>query len=1209
MLKFQRFSQNSRYLFRWGIVAASILALLFLSLSLVDFSPFHNFKKEVSRMEKRLHERQDKLEALALNVLNTPLDERFKQEGLSEDMVLYQYYKDSLCFWENTLPIAHDDILYGQVIVDFMSRKPYSVESISQFPLLYLNVNINGNDKYLNLGNAWYVVKTYHKAPYTVITALLIQTDYPIANTFIKNGVNPHLHLRSHFSIVPANLDEGYLVFNKSKSSLLFSVLVDAQLYNQQSTMLFRWLSVLCVLLALFCTLKGFPKSRTLWIVLPLLGVLRLFCYFLEGQMMGSPIVSSMVSPLLYADANFSSSLANLLLNNIFIFFCVSAIIILRRSFSRFFYLLRETPFRSSRRLFWACLFAVIPILLIVYIHISLRSIVINSSIVMEILKISELSIYSILVYASFGLLFTSLYLLIGLGWPVWLKRGSRATLLLQRVLVSYIVLVSLYSLITVSIYGAHKERERNRVWTQKMAIERDPDTEILFRNIDLFIASDLLIKSYIQFDQSDDLIRDLIRDRLEDYFFPSLKNKYAVQATTCRPGGYLLMDDTPSPVNCYNYFHQIISAYGTQLYEDSHFYYLNNPNGRTSYMGIYNFKFDGGYRDLYIELDSHPVKDMIGYPELLRDQTNREISRIPFNYSFAKYVQGGLNAFSGNYIYPTQMKGNYPEGSFSVVKRGGYLHYINSFDANTVIVLSRPSNTLFLYVVSFSYLILFFGLIVFAIVRLPAKVFWKMTLNRSFRRKIMLLVVVSLVVALVFMGLGSVWFGVKLYNDNNRRAMEEKIATSQSMLQYSFRFLDGLERVDKAQLAEELTQFSRNVHIDINIYNTSGWLVQTSQPEMLEKYLMGRRMNSEAFKAMSDSHQLKFFHKEHIGNLDYYSVYAPLFNDKGKLIGYLNLPYFSRESDITNDLTSIVATIANIYILLLLAAILAGTAISNQLGRPLVEVAKKMQRLDLTKQREHIDYKGKNELGELIRTYNKMVDDVAEASQRMAQTEREQAWREMARQIAHEIKNPLTPMRLSLQHLIRLKRENVPDWPERFDGLAQTLIEQIDILSDSASELSSFSRFYSEEPTPVELNHLIREQCTLFSTGEAVKVSFISGVDPATVMGRKQQLSRVLVNLISNAKQALEGNPHGRVRLRLEQEDGHYALHVEDNGPGVTEKLQKRLFTPNFTTKSGGTGLGLAICRSIIEQSNGTISYTTSEWGGACFTIQLPAL
>ncbi|MCL2502082.1 MAG: ATP-binding protein, partial [Bacteroidales bacterium] len=1019
-------------------------------------------------------------------------------------------------------------------------------------------------------------------------------------NAFIKSEVNPRLRLGRHFSIIPVYIDEGYPVYGSDGETVLFNVLHDVRLYNAKSAMFLRWFSIWWAVLGIFCFLWGFPKGKSLWIALPLLGLLRLFCFLLERQLSE---LSPLFSTMLYSDPSLSETLANLLFNHLFIFFAISAVVIVRRSFVRFFIRLREAPRSGLQYVRHAASLALLPLLLAVHIHVCLRSIAIHANMGMEIFRVGELSIYSVLVYFSFGLLFTALYFLICLGWPIWVKKGYRNILLSQRMIALYVGGIALYSLVMVAVYGSQRELERNRDWTVKMGMERDAETEKLLLQAEGVIDADVILKSMIEYDVDD----NLILSRLMNVHFAGLQGRYDLQITLCRPGDNLLIETQPIPVNCYNFFHLEIARYGTLLEENSAFYFLDNANGRTSYIGVIHFRFYGGYRDLYIELDSRLVKEMIGYPELLRDQTDPEWSRVPYNYSFAKYMLGDLNTFSGSYMYSTQLPTQYPTGSFTVMEKDGYRHYINSFNTHAVIILSRPVYTFFSYLVSFSYLALFYGLIIFGIIKLPVSKFWKRNPNRSFRRRIMLLVVVSLIGALIFMGSGSVWFGIKLYNENNRRAMEEKMQIAQSMLEYSFRLVDRWESVNIELLSQQLTQLSKNMHIDINIYDQRGWLVQTSQPEIFDKYLMGSCMNSTAFRMMDRMHRLKFFHKEHIGGLQYYSVYAPFFNDKGKRMGYLNLPYFSRESKIAGDLTSVVATVANIYILLLLAAILAGTALSNQLGRPLVEVGKKMQRLDLTRQLEHINYKGKDELGELIHTYNKMVDDLAEASGRIAQTEREQAWREMARQIAHEIKNPLTPMRLSLQHLIRLKKEKVPDWSERFDGLAQTLIEHIDILSDAASELSSFSRFYSEETAPVELNHLIEEQRVLFSTGETVKILFTSEVNPAYVMGRKQQLSRVLVNLISNARQALEGRAGGRVRLRLEQTEEMYALHVEDDGPGVPKDLRNRLFKPNFTTKSSGTGLGLAICRSIIEQTQGTISYGSSEWGGACFTILLP--
>jgi nitrogen fixation/metabolism regulation signal transduction histidine kinase len=267
------------------------------------------------------------------------------------------------------------------------------------------------------------------------------------------------------------------------------------------------------------------------------------------------------------------------------------------------------------------------------------------------------------------------------------------------------------------------------------------------------------------------------------------------------------------------------------------------------------------------------------------------------------------------------------------------------------------------------------------------------------------------------------------------------------------------------------------------------------------------------------------------------------------------------------------------------------------------------MELLDISQQPEHINYNNRDELGILVVAYNKMVDDVNESTRRLAAGEREQAWREMARQIAHEIKNPLTPMRLSIQHLMRLKEQGVKDWPNRFDSLANSLIEQIDILSDAAGEFSSFSRFYSEELTRFDLNTLIREQLILFNTRDNIVLSIESSAKDAFVIARRTQLTRVFVNLFSNAVQAVEQQEDGgSIIITVDRGADYYEVRVEDDGPGVPESLTHRLFKPNFTTKSGGTGLGLAICRSIMEQSQGSIYYEKSQkLRGASFVVRIP--
>ena len=213
-----------------------------------------------------------------------------------------------------------------------------------------------------------------------------------------------------------------------------------------------------------------------------------------------------------------------------------------------------------------------------------------------------------------------------------------------------------------------------------------------------------------------------------------------------------------------------------------------------------------------------------------------------------------------------------------------------------------------------------------------------------------------------------------------------------------------------------------------------------------------------------------------------------------------------------------------------------------------------------------------------------------------------------MARQIAHEIKNPLTPMKLSIQRLIKLKSNNPEAFDQKFGAISDGLLEQIDILSNTASEFSSYAKFYVEEGSKFNLYALLKEQATMFDNRENIRISFTSDTENAVVFARRGQIIRVVVNLVTNAIQALEQSVEkGFIKISLAAEDDFYRVSVEDNGNGVSQENLSKLFSPNFTTKSSGNGLGLAISKSIIEQSGGAIGHKKSDLGGACFEFTLP--
>jgi nitrogen fixation/metabolism regulation signal transduction histidine kinase len=259
-----------------------------------------------------------------------------------------------------------------------------------------------------------------------------------------------------------------------------------------------------------------------------------------------------------------------------------------------------------------------------------------------------------------------------------------------------------------------------------------------------------------------------------------------------------------------------------------------------------------------------------------------------------------------------------------------------------------------------------------------------------------------------------------------------------------------------------------------------------------------------------------------------------------------------------------------------------------------------------LGKEQTPILYKGDDEIGVLVREYNTKLLELQESSEKLARTEREMAWREMAKQVAHEIKNPLTPMKLRIQHFQRSFDPNADDADDRIAQFSDSLIEQIDALTNIANAFSNFAKMPKSQFEKVDLVRIVRSVVDTFSAEEHVTINAEIAVDHAYIMADKELMLRVFNNLIKNAIQAIPMNNAGLIEIQLKEEDKKVVIAVRDNGMGISEEMKDKIFVPNFTTKSTGTGLGLAMVKQIIESHDGQISFE-SEPGNTIFTIRLP--
>ncbi|MEM6726744.1 MAG: ATP-binding protein, partial [Bacteroidota bacterium] len=377
-----------------------------------------------------------------------------------------------------------------------------------------------------------------------------------------------------------------------------------------------------------------------------------------------------------------------------------------------------------------------------------------------------------------------------------------------------------------------------------------------------------------------------------------------------------------------------------------------------------------------------------------------------------------------------------------------------------------------------------------------------------------------------------------------------------------------------------------------------------------LDKGLISAKMDPVAYYNLKNKGLERYDHEEEISGLNYVAAYMPIRNSLGDKIAYLGLPYYSRQGNLRQDVSEFMSTLLNVYVFLLLIAGMVALFVGNSVTRPITAIGEKLRDTKLGEKNKPLNWENDDEIGALVTEYNKMIEELEKSATLLAQSNRESAWREMAKQVAHEIKNPLTPMKLSIQYLQRAVGSSDPEQVEALvKRVTDTLVEQIDNLSHIASEFSSFAKMPRAQSQRIELNPVVQSVYDLFKERENMELALELPEREYMVYADKNQLMRVFNNLIKNAIQAIPDDRFGKINVKLYRRDNMAVVQVNDNGVGIPEDKIESVFVPNFTTKSSGTGLGLAISRNIIESAAGKIYFDSEEDIGTQFYVEIPII
>ena len=445
-------------------------------------------------------------------------------------------------------------------------------------------------------------------------------------------------------------------------------------------------------------------------------------------------------------------------------------------------------------------------------------------------------------------------------------------------------------------------------------------------------------------------------------------------------------------------------------------------------------------------------------------------------------------------------------------------------------------------------------------------------------------------------------------YNDQSEYYHNDRLERKENQLILSLNYVIENSLFENSDIIKNISdskidEISIIQNIEFKLYDLEGSLLKNSDLESTAD-LVELKIPSyiiEKFKNKS----IDRFVENNVNVKNYKAAYDILKDQNSKPIGILYIPYY--EFDFLNDdkLNSILYSLGFVLLNIIIISTFFAYFLSRYITKPLFQISNRLKLTKLSQTDNKIILKNPpKELAELVNSYNLMIDELEDSAVKLAKSERESAWREMAKQVAHEIKNPLTPMRLTIQSFqqnfnIENKNGNI-----KVDEFSKSLIQQIDVMSSIAGAFSDFAKMPEQRKELLNLNQLIETSLEIFDK-KFINFSYDSNEVLANL--DKSQLIRVLTNLVKNAIQSVPKERTPIIDVYLSDSTTHAIIKISDNGSGIDEEIKLKIFEPRFTTKSSGMGLGLSIISNIIKSFGGTIEFETKMNIGTTFTITLP--
>ena len=1135
-----------------------------------------------------------------------------------------------------------------------------SIKAIPSNPEL-----INEGSSFLQFSNGWYEVIKKIIDDETIIFLIHVETQYSIQNQFLKNGISDYLLDNNSLARAAFSDYDVHPIVNLN-GKVLFEVKLKQGYSKSIYASIEIWLWVIglfsfCLFFNSFCSWLAKRGSLIPATILIALFFLTIRITDLEYGWFNQQFELAIFNPSVYAESFFLPSLGDFLLNVMAITWVVLFIFTYSNKYIIPKWLSKN---KVGGLIFQFVLLIIFGLLALLFDQIFL-GLIENSKIDFDITNIINLGWISWISIIILCLVWFNIYIVASVFMQVTLQLSVNnrervllffATFLayfffrLQSGFTIFFVLYAFFIFIigwnfyvrnnkfSISVFAAlffclasisslkyqqfidGKEKGNRVSIAQKLIAPDDISVISTIENLESGILSNNFVLNYFKQPALNSILelRKNIDKQYLDNYLPRFE--YNIFVYNSLDSSTATQETLPL-----SYFKKLVQVGSVKISESNFFYRLNDTFGYQNYFGIIPI-YDGNRNlgSLVIELKSKAYNYKGQLPEILVDKTIKNDNDYN-NYSIAFYKDDKLESQSGKYTYKIS-SADYRSKlatSFFYSDTSNYSHLVYSPLKSKLVVISKEkvSSIMLLATLSFFFLVfIIFSVILYTLIWLLKNIdeSWGgwFNINRSlminankilYKTRIQFSIVLSVVATLLIVGWATYFYISKEYRIQQDNFIKDKIRKVQQSYERQIS-VGGIPRTTD-QSINDFNQFADINAAYLNLFDPNGLLIYTSLPKMFDLGIINKRMGPVAFINLSKLQKSVYINAgEKIGTFTYSAAYAPIRNAQNQIVAYIGVPYYANEADYQSKIGIFINTLINIYALVFVGIGILAVFLANQITSPLTFIQESIRKTKLGQKNQPIQWSRHDEIGSLIREYNKMIAALEESAIKLAKSERESAWREMAKQVAHEIKNPLTPLKLGVQLLEKSWREKDPNFESKFERFNKSFIEQIDSLSTIASEFSNFAKMPDTKLDKLLLLPIISQARNVFESSEQVEIYVINHAkEEISVQGDKDQLLRTFNNLLKNAIEASIEGQKCLIRIMITNDQRQVYIEVEDNGKGIDEGLQTKIFVPNFTTKSSGTGLGLAFVKQAVENAGGTVSFKSMMNVGTTFYLTFP--